>query len=249
MSELESVCHALDASVQQLPSLAESMRQRASRLRSLAAELQTARSRVRCNCGPDVGRTVQALAEAAAAADASAQALLAATQQGKSYVARTIGGGGSLSQADRDALSDITGSGHQSINRALDGGTLDEVEAVASRATAVSRALEQLPIHEGTVLRGSAGNLSASDIAKYEPGEVRIEDRFLHTSVDPEVADGKFHGNVLWIIESKHGHDVHAHSAWESEREVMFDKASKFEVLSKQQIEETGQWLIYMQEV
>ncbi len=157
--------------------------------------------------------------------------------------------GSGLSSPDRDALSDITGTGHRQLNRSLSDGSLDDVASVASRVNAVSNALQKLPVHEGTVLRGSAGNLTEDQIAEYEPGEVRVEDRFVHASVDPEVADGRFHGNVVWAIDSKRGRRVEAHSQWPSEKEVMFDKFSRFEVLAKDRIEDTGQWLIYMREI
>ncbi len=154
-----------------------------------------------------------------------------------------------LTDADRSALSDITGWGHQRLNRTLSEGSLDDVSAVAARANEVSHALAKLPVHEGTVLRGSAGNLTEAQIAQYEPGEVRVEDRFVHASVDPDVADGRFHGNVVWAIESKKGRDVGSHSEIPSEREVMFDKFSRFEVLAKDWLDDTGQWLIYMREL
>jgi hypothetical protein len=102
---------------------------------------------------------------------------------------------------------------------------------------------------QGTVLRGSAGNLTEAQIAEYEPGETRVEDRFVHSSVDPDVADGRFHGNVVWVIDSKRGRSVGSQSEVPSEKEVMFDKFSRFEVLAKDRIEDTGQWLIYMREI
>lgn len=251
MSALVDLCDALEESVRPLPALASTLQQRSARLRSLAAEVQQARSRVRCTCGPDVGRVVQSLYDAADALASSAQALIGATQQSRSFIARTIAAGnaGALSDADRTALSDITWTGHQAINRSLSEGSLEDLAVVAERINAVSRALEKLPVHEGTVLRGSAGNLTESQIAEYEPGEVRVEDRFLHSSVDPNVADGSFHGNVVWVIDSKRGRRVESYSAVPSESEVMFDKFSRFEVLAKDQLEETGQWLIYMREV
>lgn len=156
---------------------------------------------------------------------------------------------GRLTGADRDALRDITGSGHQQLNRSLSQGSIEEIESMAARVNAVSRALEKLPVHSGTVLRGSAGNLTEAQIAEYEPGAVRVEDRFVHSSVDADVADGRFHGNVVWAIESSKGRAVEAHSEVPSEKEVMFDKFSRFEVLAKDRVEGTDQWLIYMREL
>ncbi len=155
----------------------------------------------------------------------------------------------SLTVPDRIAISDITGSGHKDLNRTLSQGSISEVQRVAARVNAVSRALEKLPVHSGLVLRGSAGKLTETQIAGYEPGEIRVEDRFVHTSVDADVADGLFHGNVVWAIESRTGRSVEAHSEVPSEREVMFDKFSRFEVLAKDWVVDTEQWLIYMREL
>jgi hypothetical protein len=154
-----------------------------------------------------------------------------------------------LTVADVKALRDITGGGHQELNRTLSEGSVEDVERIADRVAAVSQALERLPVHDGTVLRGSGGNLTEAQIEAYEPGEIRVENRFVHTSVNPEVADGWFHGNVVWAIESKTGRDVEAHSEVPSEKEVMFDKFSRFEVLAKDRVEGTDQWLIYMKEL
>lgn len=71
-----------------------------------------------------------------------------------------------LSSQDRAALHDITGSGHLEINRGLSDGSIQEVERIAERANAVSRALDKLPSHEGAVLRGSAGDLTEAQIAR-----------------------------------------------------------------------------------
>lgn len=91
MSELEALCHALQASVQPLPALVNNLQQRARRLRTLAAEVDQAARKV--EHGPNVSRVVQGLHEAATAMDRSGQALNDAVQQSRGYVARTIGGG------------------------------------------------------------------------------------------------------------------------------------------------------------
>lgn len=154
-----------------------------------------------------------------------------------------------VTESDRHALRDITGWGHLRINQAMSEGSLEELSTIAARANAVSYALAKLPVHEGIVLRGSAGNLTEAQIARYEPGEVCVEDRFVHASVDPDVADGGFRGNVIWAIDSMRGRNVAPRSAFPAEREVMFDKFTRFEVIAKDRLPETGQWLIYMREI
>ena len=94
MSELESLCHALAASVHPLPALADNIRQRSARIRTLAAEVHQARSQVRCDCGPDAGEVIRALAEADDAMRSSAQALEVARQQSHSFIAKTVNSNG-----------------------------------------------------------------------------------------------------------------------------------------------------------
>jgi len=97
LSDLESVCHALEDSMQPLPALVESLRQRAARLRAIAAEVENAARRV--SNGPNASRVVQGLHEAAAAMDASGHALMGAVQRSQMFVTRTIGGAGGASNA------------------------------------------------------------------------------------------------------------------------------------------------------
>ncbi|MBW4031254.1 MAG: hypothetical protein HIU88_01155 [Acidobacteria bacterium] len=65
---------------------------------------------------------------------------------------------------------------------------------------------------------------------KYVPGAVVKEDAFTSTSSDPGQA---FAGNTRFFIESFHGKDVAAWSSVKSESEVLFDKGTSFDVISK----------------
>ncbi|WP_250281904.1 hypothetical protein [Frankia sp. CiP1_Cm_nod2] len=110
MSELESVCHALEDSLRPLPALVDNLRQRAARLRSMAAEIEQAARQV--HNGPDCRRVIHGLHEAASATEASAQALAAAAAQGHAFVKRTIGGGaahagGGLMDAGRKFVNGV----------------------------------------------------------------------------------------------------------------------------------------------
>lgn len=150
-----------------------------------------------------------------------------------------------LSDTQRAALADYTGLGHLELNHALGKGTLEQIEAIASRSTILSEALDRLPVHEGTVLRGSSTDLDSDEIARYVPGDVVVENRYLSTSANPEK---EFGGNVLWVIEPKQGKDLGPHSVL-AESEVLFDRFSQFEVLAKDFDAELARWVIYMQEV
>lgn len=92
MSELESLCHALEDSVRSLPSFVNTFEQRATRLRTLAAQLEQAARLVQN--GPSVSHAVDRLYEAASAMTTSSQTLTTAVQQSRNFVSRTIGGTG-----------------------------------------------------------------------------------------------------------------------------------------------------------
>jgi hypothetical protein len=157
-----------------------------------------------------------------------------------------VGGQGApLDQRHLDAIRDYTGAGSREINFALRQGSLELVEEVAERSAVLSEALEGMPIHEGTVLRGSTTELSEADLAKYEPGAKVVENQFLSSTVTPE---REFGGNVLWVIESKHGRDVADASSVPAEDEVLIDKFTTFDVLAKDYDPELGRWVILMEE-
>lgn len=105
MSELVALCNALDQVIQPLPGLAGELQQRAARLRSLAVEVQIAAREV--PDGPDCSRVAAGLYEAAHGLEASANALSAAVQQGRSYIQRTI------SSANTSTLAAGAGPGLQ----------------------------------------------------------------------------------------------------------------------------------------
>jgi hypothetical protein len=67
-------------------------------------------------------------------------------------------------------------------------------------------------------------------IDRYVPGSVVKEDAFTSSSADPAQA---FAGNTKFFIDSFHGKDVKAWSSVESELEILFDKGTSFDVISK----------------
>lgn len=124
MSELESLCHALEDSLHGLPAHLNALQQRASRLRMLAAQIQEAASRV--EHPPEVGRIVHGLHESASAMDASGHSLTVALEQSRNFVSRTIGGSGSGS-VDR-ALGT---PGGPSVARSMSGGSDDRIQGIS----------------------------------------------------------------------------------------------------------------------
>lgn len=91
MSQLETLCYALDDCVRPMPGLATNLHQQALALRRHAAQIEQAARQV--ERGPNVGRVVRDLYEAAAAMDAAGRALIQAADQSRSFVSRTVGAG------------------------------------------------------------------------------------------------------------------------------------------------------------
>lgn len=155
-----------------------------------------------------------------------------------------------LSATDLAALRKYTGDGSEDLNRALWDGSIADIQSEAAFSRELSAALEKLPEHQGTALRGSEPGRHASEyqLDRYEPGARVVENGYLSCTVNPE---REFDGEVLWVIESKSGRNVEAFSSVRDEQEVLMDRFSTFTVLSKEFEEDLGKhgrWLIYMEE-
>lgn len=148
-----------------------------------------------------------------------------------------------LNADDLAALAHYTGPGHQDLNFALREGVLDASQQ--ARVDALHKALEKLPMYEGTVVRGT--NLPADVLEQYRPGDIITEPAFTSTSTDPTVAQSPtFAGNTEFRIWSTTGRDVSAVSMFPGEQEILFPAGSKFYVVSKVVDPQTGRTIIEM---
>ncbi|RWZ78519.1 MAG: hypothetical protein EOT05_02080 [Candidatus Microsaccharimonas sossegonensis] len=263
MSELQALCNTLSAIDQDIMGAAQQLQQHAQRCAKAA---QYAASTVRNEDGttnPGATHAANALNVAARAAGQAAQLLAQAAQQGQAFVARTVangsGGGaggagssgsvgdsaGGLQQADIAAIQDYTGTGYLKMNAMLRG-EIPLDASIAERVVAMSSALKKLPDYQGLVVRGT--NLSEDVLSKYVPGNDVCEHAF--TSYDKLKG---FSGNVQFHVESKTGKDISGYSIWGPadgghEREVLFDRSTKFRV-TFHGILEDGTHNIYLEEV
>ncbi|HEX5811697.1 MAG TPA: ADP-ribosyltransferase, partial [Pseudonocardia sp.] len=149
-----------------------------------------------------------------------------------------------LSPEDQDKLDKWIGPGFRTINPALRGQTplTPEIQADADD---VSSVLAKLPPTPGTVYRGTT--LSDDELARYQPGERVIEPGFTASSLDPTRAFG---GNVTFTIDSVNGKYVAPYAGtFAGQQEVLFDKNSQFEVLSRDVDPQTGKTEIELSEV
>lgn len=144
--------------------------------------------------------------------------------------------------ADLEALRDYTGPNYQEINDALRG-KIPMTPELQDRIDAAVRALDRLPDHPGTVVRGE--NLGPGDtyLDAYQQGETVTNVSF--TSADRSNA---FSGNVQYTIESLHGKSVrHISHFASSEDEILFRPGTNFFINSR--IERDGVIYIDMKEV
>ncbi len=125
----------------------------------------------------------------------------------------------------------------------------DEVVAeIGAGADRVSEALYRLPPSPGTTFRGS---LHPEDVlAHYTPGHIITESAFTSTSRDLEpVLKLSRGGNVLFEITGTSGRDISSYSFLEAEKEVLYDKGTYFQVVSRTWVADLDRWWIVMREV
>jgi hypothetical protein len=238
----------------QVQAVARDINQWAAELESRGAGLRRAAAQASASTreSPGAGAIAAALDDAARKCQLAASTLIAAKSAAEQFVARNVGGVGSATSADTQAVLDLTGLGHQEVNAALWSGSVEDVERIAARAVAFRRALQNFDVHKDTVFRGM--DLSDRQLAIYEPGEVVRHPGFTHTSRD---SDRELGGNTIFVIESKSGRSVGDSSAVPWEKEVTFDMSTRFYVAGKEWVDdldrgpaklERGRWLIYLLE-
>jgi hypothetical protein len=155
-----------------------------------------------------------------------------------------------LTEADQSALSFYTGSAYRGMNNMLRGEghfRPEDRTYLQEHADAVSTALAKLPDHPGTTFRGV--DYSNDVLDGYQPGSVITHHAFTSTSTDLRVATDSFDGNTLLTITGKSGKDVDALSSNSGEAEILYDKGTEFQVVSKEWDPTLGKWHIDLEEV
>jgi hypothetical protein len=143
---------------------------------------------------------------------------------------------------DLESLRDYTGPHYVEINEALRGQRPMTPE-LQDQIDAATRALDRLPDHPGTVLRGENAPANADYLDAYQPGQIVTNRSF--TSADQDAA---FPGNVQYTIESVHGKGIQHLSQYAStENEVLFRPGTQFQVITRTEVD--GVLYITMKEV
>lgn len=155
-----------------------------------------------------------------------------------------------LTQEEKDAILDYTGSSAQAVNgRLRDGQTGDPFMAsLDDLSDTLSSALAKLPDHQGVTYRGTG--LSPEILDRIQPGGTFTDAGFGSSSIDVNVAMERAswaETPVLFTIDGKSGKDITDLSSNHAEVEVLFDKGTTFDVVSKSP-DGHGGWNIHLRE-
>lgn len=151
---------------------------------------------------------------------------------------------GTFSREEKNAIEDYTTDKFQAVNGALRGE--GELKGETKKLVdAVDSALEKAPKHEGTVFRSFQADPSL--IAQLQPGKTFSDKAFMSTSKEPPKFIPK--GSVALQIVGKNGVDIESLSLHgKAEKEVLFPRGSKFEVVKAQQHPQGG-WVAILKEL
>lgn len=133
-------------------------------------------------------------------------------------------------------VNKYTGSYYARINQYLRGQRKELDSDTISIIDDVSKYIELSPKHEGISYRGIVADRSIFDYFKsLKKNDIFIEKGFMSTSVDKLVADDFADGTqykIIFEINGKNGVDTSSISDIQEEKEVLFNKSSKF-IISK----------------
>lgn len=273
MSDIQALSQTLDSVNRDAARLAADLADRSRRLAQaadLASTVVNGANRV------EAMRAVHALQSASRSAQQAADLLQQVAVTGRRFVSQYAGGSGAgargahpspgvdlgqdasagsfLSPAESDALQAYTGMAYEGLNSALWRGSIDDIAAIAGFSHELSAALQKMPAYTGQVIRGSNPHrpIEAYDLSRYEPGETVIENGYVSTTTNPDGLLPDFDGPIAWVIESCTGRDVSSVSNLRYEGEVLFDRFTRFVVLSREFDSSSGPhgtWIIYMEEL
>ncbi|WP_433659932.1 ADP-ribosyltransferase [Nocardia sp. CA-128927] len=146
-----------------------------------------------------------------------------------------------LSPADQAAIDDYANLGY-GLNRGLREGSV--TEAQQSRIDSITKALDNLPNHEGYVVRRT--DLPPEVLARYQKGETIVEEAFTSTSTNVN----RFSGPVEFQYISKTGKEISDYAPdIYKESEVLFRPNTAFQCSNRYTDPNTGRTIIQMREV
>jgi len=162
-----------------------------------------------------------------------------------------------LTPSDVKGVYDYTTNpGYEAMNPFLRGHTQPDpadLPGLHDRITDTSSGIANLPAEPGRTYRGVT--LNDDFLNTFQPGQKWHDDSFMSTSKDGSTADdfakeafakGEVPGIVT--VDGLNGSDVTALSRYRNEGEVLYQRGTEFEVVSKVQ-DAQGTWRIHLREV
>lgn len=134
-----------------------------------------------------------------------------------------------LTDEEKAALYTYTMYFFSPVNLVLRGKNDLDKEKISPLVNGVSSALKKLPPYSGLVIRGVS---MGPYLKAYVPGKVVVEKSFTSTSTHSDLIEF-FNFPVVMKIKSKTGRLIRSFSAAPGEEEVLFDKETRFKVISK----------------
>jgi len=129
------------------------------------------------------------------------------------------------------------------VNTILRGYSDENIKLIQPFTKTMTSALNKSPIYTGTVYR-IVRDFPA--LKNYTPGTIITEKGYTSTSASWDFVAGNKDSFHLFIIKSKTGRDIHQLTA-EDESEVLFEKNTKFRILSRTKT--NGLFTIEMEEI
>jgi hypothetical protein len=136
-----------------------------------------------------------------------------------------------LTGKENTAVRQYTTCSYRKINGQLRRGTrlTQEVKTQVRLILSAMTKRERLPVHRGTVYRGS--RLPPYLMDNLRPGATFCDRGFMSTTKIEKVAFSSMEGAVKFEIESKTGVDISKISSQKHEAEVLFRPGTKFEIV------------------
>ena len=135
----------------------------------------------------------------------------------------------SLSKFDKDLIEEYTESLHESLNSELRQPIGDP--DLEEKANDLSEAINKLPDFKGNVIRFQPINEITLKMLNSNIGKVITFKAFTSTSKIEDLSKKK-KNDFIFKIKSNSGKDISSYSSREEEQEVLFDKGSKFKLIS-----------------
>ena len=153
------------------------------------------------------------------------------------------------------SVTKYTGSYYPRINQYLRGQRRQLDNESLSVISDISKYISLSDKYVGTSYRGIAADRAMFDNLKsLKKGDDYIEDGFMSTSANKLVADDFADGaqyKIIFEIEEKNGVDISYISDIQEEKEILFDKSSKFKITKIKVVDKKifGNLYIYMEEI